>query len=218
MIAVSLRFDDGTISQYTEAFKYMEKYRMSGTIYVIGRQVAKSNKKMREYIDLQKLREMQSAGWEIGYHSWSHDRKWIDKEDYEREIDPTLLEKNGIHVSTFALPHSVYNGKVLETLGKRYRAIVGIPTNFHFNSLLEMPKDKLLYSYTVTIKTTLDDLNNALKFCIRNKKYPIFLFHKIEEVPSSNWSFSVDFFQKFVEILHTLEELEIIKVVTVENA
>ena len=214
---VTIRFDDGTISQYTKAFKYMQKYQIPGSIYVIGKHLEKSYKRP-EYINLQKLREMQTEGWEVGYHSWSHNPKWIDSEDYEREIDPTLLEKNGIRVNTFALPHSVYNEKVLQTLQKRYRGLVGIPTNLYFNSTEKLPENKLLYSYTVTSKTTLDDLNTALKYCIEQKKYPIFLFHKFEEVPSSKWSFPIDLFEKFIEILHTLEELKILKVLTVRGA
>lgn len=225
MILISLRFDDGTISQYTEAFEYMRKYKMPGTIYIIGKHIQKMEKYHKQsrgsyrpgYLNLKKVREMQSTGWEIGYHSWSHDKNWIDREDYEREIDSTLLEKNGIRVSTFALPHSVYNNKVLRTLGKKYRGIVGIPANYNFNSMQKIHDNKLLYSYTVTMKTTLDDLNTALKHCIEHEKYPIFLFHKIEKEPSSHWSFSVDLFQKFIEILHTLEKLHILKVVTIRG-
>lgn len=217
MIIISLRFDDGTISQYARAFKYMQKYKMPGSIYVIGQHLEKSHKRPG-YIDLQRLREMQTEGWEIGYHSWSHDEKWIDREDYEREFDPTLLEKNRIRVNTFALPHSVYNDKILHALQKRYRGIVGIPTNLYFNSMAKLPHNKLLYSYTVTTKTTLIDLNTALKYCIQHQKYPIFLFHKIEEVPTSKWSYSIGLFEKFIEILHTLEELKIIKLVTIRGA
>lgn len=219
MIYLSLRFDDGTISQYTEAFKYMKKYNLRGTIYLIGKYLAV---KHSNYLDLRKAKEIQDHGWEIGYHSWSHDPNWLNWVDYEREIEPDILVRNNIKVNSFALPYSIYNQRVLNSLTKRYKTIVGKPSNITFNKINHQTTN-IFKTFTITKNTTIDNVVEAINSCNQNpdSNYIILLFHKIVENTDHNdaslWSCSIDFFQKLIEVVYTLQKLNFLKIVTISE-
>ncbi len=60
------RFDDGYASQYTEAYGYMRRYNMRGTLFQIGSWIDAATR-----VTHQQLQEMQAAGWVIGNHTRS---------------------------------------------------------------------------------------------------------------------------------------------------
>jgi len=62
-----LAFDDGFISQYTEAFRYMSKYNIRGTLAVITNSIGTAN-----YMSWAQLKEMYDEGWDIIGHTTGH--------------------------------------------------------------------------------------------------------------------------------------------------
>lgn len=62
-----LAFDDGFISQYTEAYRYMSMYGLRGTLAVITGQVGNAN-----YMTLAQHRELYDEGWDIVGHTTGH--------------------------------------------------------------------------------------------------------------------------------------------------
>lgn len=60
---VLIEFDDNRLSQYTQAFRYMSKYNIPGTIAVIYNRVGTTN-----YMTLAQLREVYAAGWDLVAH------------------------------------------------------------------------------------------------------------------------------------------------------
>lgn len=63
---VIIDFDDGFLSQYTEAFRAMSKYGLRGNIAVIGDKVGTAN-----YVTLAHLKEMYASGWDMLTHGYS---------------------------------------------------------------------------------------------------------------------------------------------------
>src|SRR5207253_880261 len=166
MIYITLRFDDGTISQYTNAFQYMSKYNMPGSVYVIGEKVG-----LTGYINLESLLIMQNAGWEIGYHSLTHDRNWINIDHrFQRETDSSRLKNAGLHIRTFALPHSVSNEKVISHLGQPYEGIAGAPSHLG-NSMKKMPPRNLFKCITITSSTPVATVNDRIQRAIKANEY-----------------------------------------------
>lgn len=66
--AVMYSFDDGDISIYNNAFKYMKSLGIRGTLYMLGKWINLG----AGYLDTAKILEMQAAGWTIGNHSFNH--------------------------------------------------------------------------------------------------------------------------------------------------
>ncbi len=60
---IMLTFDDGTVSHYTNAYRILKKYGLSGTFFVVSNRSAISN---------QQIREMSDNGMDIQSHSKSH--------------------------------------------------------------------------------------------------------------------------------------------------
>lgn len=64
---VIVGFDDNWSSQYSEAFTYMSRRGIPGTIYAVQDYVGASN-----YMTLAQLQEVYAAGWDIGNHTKTH--------------------------------------------------------------------------------------------------------------------------------------------------
>lgn len=64
---VSLTFDDGWVSDYTEAFRVLREAGLRATFFVVAGLVDTPG-----YVTWQQLREMLAAGMEIGSHSLTH--------------------------------------------------------------------------------------------------------------------------------------------------
>jgi peptidoglycan/xylan/chitin deacetylase (PgdA/CDA1 family) len=64
---IILTFDDGGEGTYTNALPIMQQYGFTGTAYVVYNYVG-----INGYLDVDQIRELHAAGWEIGSHSLSH--------------------------------------------------------------------------------------------------------------------------------------------------
>jgi len=104
---VILTFDDGRQSVYTTAWPIMQKYGFTGTIYLVNNYVGATN-----YMNVEEIRELYVAGWEVGSHSITHTDLTIETADQEKEIIESRLRLQrqlDIPVLTFAYPFGAYN-------------------------------------------------------------------------------------------------------------
>jgi len=135
---VIITFDDGYRNNYTEAFPLLKKYGFRAVFYVVSDTVGKKNlwhdsgvEKPLEMMREEDIREMASAGMEIGGHTVSHknlDR--VETAEAEREISENKneLEKlTGEGIISFSYPYGGFNNKVkqiVEKAGYRYAVII----------------------------------------------------------------------------------------------
>ena len=100
---VIITFDDGDISVYQTAFPIMQKYRLTGVVYIVGNYMNTDG-----YMSAEQIKELAASGWEVGSHSMSHrDLRKLDLESQKFEIVDSreLLQKEtGASVDTFAYP------------------------------------------------------------------------------------------------------------------
>ena len=81
--AVCLTFDDGTVTQYTSCFSYMEPRGIRGTLWAIGSYVDSGD----PYLTHQQIQEMAGYGWIIGNHTYTHtDLTTLTEAQQETEI------------------------------------------------------------------------------------------------------------------------------------
>lgn len=105
--SIALSFDDGYSDFYTNAFPLLKKYGFTATVYVI------SSKDGGQYLSWDQIKELSSAGIEIGSHTVNH--KGLDKlsiEDQRYEIFQSkkdIEEHLGKTISSFCYPSGKYN-------------------------------------------------------------------------------------------------------------
>ncbi len=106
---VVLTFDDGSSSQYVNAYPILKKYGLMGVFYIISQ---------RSGINQSQTKEMSDNGMEIGSHSSRHPdlTKVSDPEQLASEIISSryaLQSATGKAVSSFCYPGCGYNDTVL---------------------------------------------------------------------------------------------------------
>ena len=121
-----ITFDDGQLSNYTAAFPIMQKFGFTGVLYIVGSYMGAP-----EFMNADQIKEMASAGWEVGSHSMKHlDLTQLDPEVQHYEIAESrsfLESKLGVPVLTFAYPFGLISPAILDyTYSAGYIAGMGL--------------------------------------------------------------------------------------------
>ena len=111
---ILLTFDDGNEDNYTTAFPIMQKYGMTGVLYLTYNYLDGDG-----FIKPDQVREMTAAGWEVGSHSISHP-------DLTGDVSPGRLRSEivdsrqkledllGVPILTFAYPFGDVGSAVVD--------------------------------------------------------------------------------------------------------
>jgi peptidoglycan/xylan/chitin deacetylase (PgdA/CDA1 family) len=100
---VILNFDDGRLSQYTNALPILDKYGFKATFYVVCNYIGKKE----GYMDWTEIKTLQKEGHDIGSHSMNHVRlEQLSKKNVEYEVGQSkrCLQDHGINAKSFAYP------------------------------------------------------------------------------------------------------------------
>jgi peptidoglycan/xylan/chitin deacetylase (PgdA/CDA1 family) len=124
-----LTFDDGYQSVYTEAFPVLQRYGMSGTVFLmIGGDDRASRDRLppfeeRTTLSWPEIREMQRAGMEFGAHTLTHPdltRLAPERVAFEmRESRDRIADAVGTAVRTFAYPFGRFDA-VSQRIAQEY--------------------------------------------------------------------------------------------------
>lgn len=116
---VAITFDDGYEDIYTNALPILKKYKVTGTVFIVGdndevnRDELENNKKL---LSIEQIKELYQLGWEIGFHTHSHANllKLNEKQLREEIIQSkkTLEKKLGFGLRYFAYPGGLYSKNV----------------------------------------------------------------------------------------------------------
>ncbi len=108
---IIITFDDGDLSVYTAAFPIMQKYGLTGVVYIVGNYMNTEG-----YMSAEQIKELAAAGWEVGSHSRSHRELPKLPPAVQREeivqARQDLQEATGAPVLTFAYPYGLMNNAV----------------------------------------------------------------------------------------------------------
>ena len=117
---IILNFDDGRLSQYSNAKPILDKYGFKATFYVVCNYIGKKE----GYMDWNDLETLQREGHDIGSHSMNHVRlEKLPKKAIEYEVGQSkkCLQKHGINVTSFAYPfNSGYDDKKVVYIVAKY--------------------------------------------------------------------------------------------------
>ena len=104
---IILTFDDGSKSVLSTALPIMQKYGFTGTVYLVNNYIGAVN-----YLNIEEVRELYDAGWEVGSHSITHMDLTLETVDQEKEIIESRLRLQrqlDLPILTFAYPYGAYD-------------------------------------------------------------------------------------------------------------
>jgi peptidoglycan/xylan/chitin deacetylase (PgdA/CDA1 family) len=162
-IFVSITFDDGNESQFTEYYPILERYGFRATFYVITSLIGK-----RGMLTYDQLKELYNHGNEIGSHTHTH--PYLTKIPvasliFELKKSKDILEN--FKCSTLAYPYGDYNEKVIYYVRHFYSAARGYG-NYGINSSKDINRYALKVISQGTFLHHVSDFHNGLA---------IFVFH-----------------------------------------
>jgi len=181
---VSLTFDDGWKSHYTEALPILRYFNVHGTFYVISRSLNESNfrfslRPSEGFMTLEEVEDMASEGHEIGAHTRSHPylpRLSPLAQLEEIELGREDLDELGFAPTTFAYP---YGGVTPAGMAAAERVgFTGARTVM--KGLNDNSTDPfLLKTFPVEEHTSLAEMRGWIRHAARTNSWLILMFHEI---------------------------------------
>lgn len=195
---VSLTFDDGWLSQFTEARRKMDEYGFSGTVYVIKEKIGTAG-----YMTVKQLKELQDvSGWSVSCHGSTPytgmTGAQLDK--YFGEIKDYMV-KNGLvsGMDDVSYPNGAADSIVFEKVKKYFRS---------GRSITESPEyyppvnPYSLRIKNVVMSTPVSEIDEAVANAIKEKEWLILCFHKIEPSPDTSTEYSIADFEKVIDSIY----------------
>lgn len=201
---ITVTFDDGWESVYSNGMPIMQKYGIQTTQYILGDEFDNIL-----YLSEAQVRDMQRYGHEIASHSLSHPNLTkLNDEDLFKEVFESkqkLENKFSTSIKDFASPLGAQNEHTISTIKQYYRSqrnteadpkVVGIEdinvsSNFNRYNII---------AYTVRKSTTIADIAALVDFAKANNGWVILTYHQIDEL-ESEYSVGSDNFEQHMEYL-----------------
>ncbi len=148
---VVITFDDGHQSIYEHAFPIMQELGFPGVFYIVANRINGSP----DFVNIDQLQEMVSAGWEIGSHGYSHLDMTLNHglADYEiRQSKLDLQQALSTNIQTFAYPFGTidpFTAQMVSNSG--YKAGMGLGTSksHTWNTLFYLNRIEIYGWFTV---------------------------------------------------------------------
>lgn len=181
---LTVTFDDGWESIYSEAYPLLQKYGIPTTQYILGGVFDDY-----AYMSVSQLHSMQKNGHEIASHTLTHpDLTTLDNEDLDWELKESqrLLAKEFGDIKDFASPLGAFDTRTQAAINTYYRSHrntaadpasvddkdVNTAANFDIHNII---------AYTIRRTTTLQDLQALLDYTGQNNGWLVITYHQVED-------------------------------------
>ncbi len=176
---VTLWFDDGWVSQYTNAYPLLKQYGYTGAFAITVSYVDGTG-----YMTWNQIRSLYMDGWEVTDHSRTHncDVKHQTEQQLESEIVGSLedLKEKGFSVDHYVAPCGTYSDASLKLVRQYYLSFRGAELSDSGINPLPVPNPYALSAETVRSITPLDEVNNWIQSAKANHSWLILMFHKVD--------------------------------------
>ncbi len=173
---ISVTFDDGWKSQYTNALPVLSKHQIFPTYYLVS-----SYLNQPEYLTKSEAHSLQLSGGEIGSHSVTHPLLTsLPLEQMLNELvqSKTDLQKDYGQINSFSVPYDDYNDTLINS-AKNYYTSVRI-SDSGYNNIGTFDKYRLK-TQNITNSTTINELNGWIMQAKRDNSWLILLYHQVDE-------------------------------------
>jgi peptidoglycan/xylan/chitin deacetylase (PgdA/CDA1 family) len=173
---ISITFDDGFMSQYTNAFTTLKKYGLNGTFYIVTNYLGTS-----PYMTKNNMIEVSSAGNEIGSHTINHVHMPILTDsalDLELSFSQSFLQGIlGKPVINIASPFGEYSTTVLTAIKKYYVSHRSTEAGYNTKSNLDLYNVKV---QNVRANVTTATVKSWIDKAINDKSWLVLTYHRVE--------------------------------------
>jgi peptidoglycan/xylan/chitin deacetylase (PgdA/CDA1 family) len=181
---VSLTFDDGYDTEYTNALPLLDKYGFKSTQFIVSGLVNTSG-----YMTTAQVQAFANAGHEIGSHTMTH-TNMLDqtKKQYDKELSQsqTQLQQwiSGL-VTSFAFPNGLYNQAIVNDAKTFYSATRGVESGLNskdsFNAYDIKAED-------IDATTTTDQVADWVAQAQATHTWLVLVYHSIDPVDNGDYS------------------------------
>jgi peptidoglycan/xylan/chitin deacetylase (PgdA/CDA1 family) len=153
---VAITFDDGYLDTYENAFPILQELGFTATVYIITGTLG--TKKSYGYMQVDALKTLSDAGWEIGSHGVTHtdlNKTKLGAGNEMKQSKEDLETKLGIKVRSFSYPFGIANQSLKDlAVEMGYDSGVGIdilnthgPSRLFFLSRREVYRSLPLFGF-----------------------------------------------------------------------
>lgn len=204
---VSVTFDDGWQSVYTDAAPLLEKYQIQTTQYILPGEFNATN-----YLSLAQAKSLRGAGHEIMSHSMTHPRLTdVSKTELSYQLTESknsLIKNNLVDDQVhFAAPESMLNSAVTMAVSREYASSRNTYADLE-NGINEADVNVKgdafsrynIIGYSVRSTTTPAQIKAALDYTKQNKGWLVLVYHQIDD---SKNTYAVDktMFEKQLQLI-----------------
>ena len=197
---LSFTLDDGYIDHYSAGFPIFKKYNMTATAYIPS-QLVGTIFENNTLMGWDQIKELKSAGWEIGSHSTKHkDLSELNSTDIDLEMASSKedFRKNGIIAETLAVPYGRYNSLIKEA-SKKY--FIGTrPSEWGYNNLQSMDKYSLK-SFWATNRTSLKEMIGWMSSGNRLDLWTIIMIHFVRQNISDEYTITPQYLNSLLSYI-----------------
>jgi peptidoglycan/xylan/chitin deacetylase (PgdA/CDA1 family) len=147
---VIITFDDGDLDVYQNAFPVMQEFGFVGAFYIVTNYLGGES-----FISEEQLKELHTAGWEIGSHSASHLDLTTNHDSMNHELVDSKITIQQIisdTVNTVAYPYGIIDEYVINKTKKYgYQAGLGLGiSNTHtLGTLFYLNRREVKFDYDI---------------------------------------------------------------------
>jgi peptidoglycan/xylan/chitin deacetylase (PgdA/CDA1 family) len=187
---LSITFDDSFKGQFANAFPVMQKYGLTGTAYVITRDIGGATEDpIWTQMSWDDIRALKDAGWEIGSHTVSHPHlPTLDDKRLADELRFSSLQiarQLGQAPTSFAAPYGEVDARVTAAISKVYQNAATTGDEGGGDGINEPGKiDKYGISRLVITRNTLpEEACEAVDDAAAKKVWLVLAFHQVVDNP-----------------------------------
>lgn len=181
---VALTFDDASVDNWHQHLDFLDSLHIKATFYISYYHTLNTAQK-------QKLKQIESRGHEIAYHTTNHANLVKETARYgmaqaeAREITPDLvrMRADGFNVSNFAYPFGSHSSQLNTCLLRRFKSVRALSNqqNYHKSLVKESGEWKVLYGANVdnNSRLTEDGIFNLMEKAKDHNDCLVLVAHQI---------------------------------------
>jgi len=181
---VTITFDDGWESVYTNALPILQKNGFCTTQYVIAGTLDN-----QLYMSKAQISAMQKSCTDIGSHTLTHkDLTTLTDEQLEKELADSqqILTKDFVKTVDFTSPLGSYNTHTLQMIKKYYRSHKNAEGDPAANDLQSINVGETfdpynIQSYSVRQTTTIQDIQKLIDDAVKYNGWLVLTYHQIDD-------------------------------------